>query len=313
MTTRTKLAEGTVEIDGRELELSNFDKVLYPKTGTTKGDVLEYYRAAAPVLLPHLAGRPLTMKRYPDGVEGSHFYEKQCPPWRPDWVSTAAVWTERKQRDIDFCVIDDLPTLLWAVNLADLEMHALLARAEDLQQPTMVVFDLDPGEGVGLAECAEVAVWLRDVLDHLDLNVVVKSSGSKGLHLAIPLNTGTSYEQTKPFAKALARLAERERPDEVVSKMTKEKRRGKVFVDWSQNTAHKTTVVPFSLRARERPTVAVPLEWSEVEAVVEGSSEPDDLLMVTDQVLEEFDARDALAEPLLTEQQQIPDLEEMFG
>ena len=313
MTTRTTLAEGTVDIDGRELELSNLDKLLYPKTGTTKGDVLEYYRKIAPSLLPHLTGRPLTMKRYPDGVEGSHFYEKQCPPWRPDWVSTASVWTERKQRDVDFCVIDDLPTLLWAVNLADLEMHALLARADDIQQPTMVVFDLDPGDGVGLAECAEVAIWIREVLDHLDLDVVVKSSGSKGLHLAIPLNTGTSYEQTKPFARALARLAERERPDEVVSKMTKEKRRGKVFVDWSQNTAHKTTVVPFSLRARERPTVAVPLRWSEVAAVVDGKSKPEDLLMVTDQVLDEMSERRKLAEPLLKQRQRIPDLEEMVG
>jgi bifunctional non-homologous end joining protein LigD len=311
MTSTTKLVEGTVEIDGRELELSSLDKVLYPKTGTTKGEILEYYRTIAPALLPHLAGRPLTLKRYPDGVEGSHFYEKQCPPWRPDWVSTASIWTESRQRDVEFCVIDDLPTLLWAVNLADLEMHALLARSDDLDRPTMVVFDLDPGEGVGLAECAAVAVWLNDALDHLDLDVLVKSSGSKGLHLAVPLNTDTSYERTKPFAKAMARFAERERPDGVVSVMTKAKRRGKVFVDWSQNTAHKSTVVPFSLRARERPTVAVPLRWSEVTAVADGAANPDDLLLTIDQVIDEQDERTALAEPLLDKRQAVPDLEEI--
>lgn len=300
------LSEGVNEVEGRELKLSNLDKVLYPRTGTTKGAVVEYYRAAAPALLPHLAGRPVTLKRYPDGVDGAHFFEKQCPSWRPDWVTTASVWTEGRQRDIDFCVIDDLPTLLWAANLADLEMHTMLARAEDLARPTMLVFDLDPGPGVGFAECAEVAVWIHGLFDELGLSVLVKSSGSKGLHLHVPLNTDVSYDETKAFARAVAMLAEQDRPDHVVSTMTKEKRRGKVFIDWSQNTAHKTTVAPFSLRARERPTVAVPLDWPEVGAVVDGTASPDDLLFEADQVIEHLEERAGLFRPLLEQRQQLP-------
>ncbi|PSL07049.1 bifunctional non-homologous end joining protein LigD [Haloactinopolyspora alba] len=306
--TTTHLSDGVMEIEGRELELSNLDKVLYPRTGATKRDVLEYYRTVAPVLLPHLEGRPLTMKRFPDGVRGQSFYEKRCPPWRPDWISTTPVWTQRRQRDVDYCVIDDLPTLLWAVNLADLEMHAMLARADDLERPTMVLFDLDPGEGVGLVECAETALRLRDAIRHMDTEVLVRSSGSKGLHLTVPLNTDIGYERTKPFARALARRTESEHPDEVVSRMGKDKRRGKVFIDWSQNTPHKSTVVPFSLRARERPTVAVPLRWSEVEAVADGSAGPDDLLRTADQVTAELDERAELAGPLLHTRQQLPDL-----
>lgn len=305
-----ELAEGTVEIDGRELELSNLDKVLYPE-GTTKRDVLEYYRAIAPALLPHLRGRPLVMKRFPDGVGGKSFYEKRCPPWRPDWVSTAPVWTERKKRDIEYCVIDDLPTLLWAANLADLEMHTMLALADDLERPTMLVFDLDPGEGVGLAECAEVATLLRDLFDNLGLEVLVKSSGSKGLHVAVPLNTDITYGETKPFARSVARAAEHSYPDDIVSRMSKEKRRGKVFIDWSQNTAHKTTVSPFSLRAREHPTVAVPLSWTEVDDVAAGKADPDGLRFSADKTVEQMDRRAALFEPLLEHQQRLPAADEI--
>src|SRR5690606_7217939 len=206
--TRSASVADRVEIDGRELRFSHLDKVLYPETGTTKGDVIAYYRDVSDALLPHLRGRPLTMKRYPDGVEGEHFYAKQCPSWRPDWVTTAPVWSERKRRDIEFCVIDDLPTLLWAANLADLELHAMLATVEDLERPTMLVFDLDPGEGTGLPECARVASWLRELLSDLGLETLVKSSGSKGLHLHVPLHTETTYDETKPFAHALAGLAE---------------------------------------------------------------------------------------------------------
>ncbi|NED96925.1 DNA ligase D [Phytoactinopolyspora alkaliphila] len=302
------LPEGQVSVEGKRLKLSNLDKVFYPKTGTTKGEVVEYYVNAAPALLPHLRGRPLTMKRYPDGVEGQHFYEKQCPSHRPDWVSIAPIWSDSNDREVEYCLIQDLPTLVWAANLADLEMHTMLARADDVGCPTQIVFDLDPGDGVGLVECAKVATWLRDLLGNVDLEAMVKSSGSKGLHVAVPLNTPVTYDDTKPFAHAVAQLAERENPDDVVSRMTKARRQGKVFVDWSQNTEHKTTVAPFSLRARERPTVAVPLSWPEVEAVANGDTRPESLVLEAWEVLEQLDERTALFEPVLELEQELPRL-----
>jgi bifunctional non-homologous end joining protein LigD len=279
--------------------------VLYPKTGFTKGQVIAYYRSAAPVLLPHLRGRPLTLKRYPDGVEGKFFYEKQCPPWRPDWVRTAAVWSDRKQREINFCLIEDLPTLLWAANLADLEMHTMLARADDLERPTMLVFDLDPGEGAGVLDCAQVALWLRELFDEFGLVALVKSSGSKGLHLHVPLNSELSYEETKPFAQAIARLLEGQHPKRVTSRMTRKLRAGKVLVDWSQNTAHKSTVCPFSLRARDRPTVAMPLAWEEVAEGLDGR-EPERFTIEADAALEQLDERADLFRPLRELSQELP-------
>jgi bifunctional non-homologous end joining protein LigD len=302
-----RLEEGPNEIEGRIVKLSSLAKVLYPKVGFTKGQVIAYYRAAAPALLPHLRGRPLTLKRYPNGVEGKFFYEKQCPPWRPDWVQTAAVWSDRKQREIDFCLIEDLPTLLWAANLADLEMHTMLARADDLERPTMLVFDLDPGEGAGVLDCAQVALWLRELFDELDLLSVVKSSGSKGLHLHVPLNTDVGYEQTKPFAQAVARLLERQHPERVVSRMARELRTGKVLVDWSQNTAHKSTVCPFSLRARERPTVAQPVAWEELGEWLE-RGDPERFRIDADAALEGLDGRAELFRPLLELSQELPRL-----
>ncbi|AYY14043.1 DNA ligase D [Actinobacteria bacterium YIM 96077] len=322
--TRDRLPEGTVTVEGRTLKLTNLDKIFYPDAGVTKGDVIEYYRALAPALLPHLRGRPLTMKRYPDGVRGENFFEKRCPQWRPDWVTTISIYSDSQREEIEYCVVEDLPTLLWTANLASLELHTLLATAQptarsggggrkrsgtgDPERPTMVVFDLDPGQGSGLADCARVATSLRDLFDHLDLEVLVKSSGSKGLHLAIPLNTDVTYDDTKPFAHAVAQLAEKEWPDDVVSRMTKSRRRGKVLVDWSQNSGHKTTVAPFSLRAREHPTVSVPLSWPEVEAVASSDAEPASLLLDVDQVLQQIDERSALFQPLLERQQSLPDL-----
>ena len=253
-----------VEVEGRRLKLSNLDKVLYPKVGFTKGQVIDYYTRVAPVLLPHLRSRPLTLKRYPDGVEGEYFYEKECPSHRPPWVRTAPI--SANGREINFCVVDDLPTLVWAANLADLELHTSLALVEDVQRPTMVVFDLDPGPPAGILDCCEVALWVRQLLEELNLASYVKTSGSKGLHFYIPLNTPVTYEQTKPFARALARLLEKQHADRVTSNMKKELRRGKVFIDWSQNNDFKTTVCAYSLRARERPTVATPVSWEEVRA-----------------------------------------------
>jgi bifunctional non-homologous end joining protein LigD len=307
-TLATGLNEGPNEVEGRQVKLSNLDKVLYPKVGFTKGQVIAYYSAAAPALLPHLRGRPLTLKRYPDGVEGKHFYEKECPPWRPDWVQTAPIWSDRKQREINFCLIEDLPTLVWAANLADLEMHAMLARVEDLERPTMLVFDLDPGEGADVLDCAEVALWLRDLFEDLGLDALVKGSGSKGLHFHVPLNTSVSYEDTKPFAQAVARLLERQHPERVVSRMTRKLRKGKVLVDWSQNSAHKSTVAPFSLRARERPTVAMPLSWAEVAEGLEGGDR-EAFRVEADAALDQLGERAELFRPLLELSQELPRLE----
>ncbi len=278
---------------------------MYPAVGFTKGQVIDYYTRIAPVLLPHLCDRPLTMKRYPDGVDGQFFYEKQCPSHRPDWVETVAVKASGKT--IDFCLANELPTLVWTSNLADLELHTSLSRAADLQRPTMVVFDLDPGAPAALPECARVGIWLRDVLERLGLESFVKTSGSKGLHFYIPLNTPVTYEQTKPFAHALARLMEREHPKHVTSNMKKELRKGKIFIDWSQNDDFKTTVCVYSLRARERPTVSTPVTWDEVEDML-ASGEPEHLVFEADQVLERAEEHGDLFKPVLELEQELPEL-----
>jgi bifunctional non-homologous end joining protein LigD len=256
-----------VDVDGRTLRLSNLDKVMYPKAGFTKRDLIDYYVRIAPVLLPHLHGRPLTMKRYPDGVEGQHFYEKQCPSHRPGWVQTAAIWSRHNERNIDFCLVNDLPTLAWAANLADIELHTSLALAEAIERPRMMVFDLDPGPPANIIACCKVGLWLRDLFAQLKLETFAKTSGSKGLQIYVPLNQeDVTYEDTKPFARAVAELLEKQHPKQVVSRMTKSLRPGKVLIDWSQNDEHKTTVNVYSLRAKERPTVSTPVTWEEVEA-----------------------------------------------
>jgi bifunctional non-homologous end joining protein LigD len=296
-----------VEVDGRVLKLSNRDKVLYPETGFTKGDVIDYYARIAPFVLPHLHGRPLTLKRYPNGVEGEFFYEKQCPSHRPDWVPTQPVYSRHNRADIVFCLANDLPTLVWLANLADLELHTSLALAASVEQPTMMVFDLDPGPPADVLECADVALWLRDAFAALGLRTFVKTSGSKGLQAYVPLNEPVTYEQTKPFARAVAELLEKHHPDRVVSRMTKSLRPGKVLVDWSQNDEHKTTVCVYSLRARERPTVSTPVEWEEVERAA-AERDADLLTFDADAVLRRADERGDLFAELLTLRQPLPDL-----
>jgi bifunctional non-homologous end joining protein LigD len=253
-----------VEVEGRRLRLSNRDKVLYPDTGFTKGDLIDYYAAVAPFLLPHLAGRPVTLKRYPDGVSEPYFYEKRCPAHRPEWVKTAPVWSGRQAETIDYCLVEDLSTLIWVANLAAIELHSSLARAHALQTPTTLVFDLDPGEPAGVRECCRVALSIKEIFDAFGLRSVVKSSGSKGLQVYVPLNTVVSYEQTKPFARAVAELLEKQHPKLVVSRMTKNLRAGRVLIDWSQNDPHKTTVSVYSLRANAIPLISTPLDWEEV-------------------------------------------------
>lgn len=258
----SKKAELTVA--GRQLAVSNLDKVLWPKAGFTKGEMINYYIQIAPVLLPHLKNRPLTMKRYPNGVEEQFFYEKNCPTHRPSWVKTATVWSEGNNRDMQYCLAQDLPTLVWAANLADIELHTSLSRKTNVARPTMMVFDLDPGAPADIVQCCEVGLWLREILQSLKLESFAKTSGSKGLQVYVPLNTPVTYDDTKGLSRALAEYLEHEHPKLVLSKMARALRKGKIFVDWSQNDEHKTTVNVYSLRAKEHPTASTPVTWEEV-------------------------------------------------
>src|SRR5215472_12623241 len=259
------MSDPIVEIQGKSLKLSNLQKMLYPAAAFTKKDVIDYYVRIAPAILPHLAGRALTRKRYPDGVDGEPFFEKNAPMHKPDWVKTAGVWSEGGHRTVHYILANDLPTLVWLANLAALELHPSLALAKDITCPTDMVFDLDPGPPANIVQCCQVALWLRDIFEHLGLRSFPKTSGSKGLQIYVPMNTPTTYGATKPFAHALARLLEDEHRELVVSDMSKEQRAQKVFVDWSQNDQHKTTIAVYSLRARSHPTVLTPVTWEEVE------------------------------------------------
>ena len=290
-----------VSVEGRTLSLSNLDKVMYPEVGFTKGQVIDYYTRIAPVLLPHLQDRPLTLKRYPNGVEGGYFYEKQCPSHRPDWVRSESI--EMSSKSIDFCICDDLPTLVWLANLADLELHPSLSLADDIDRPTVMAFDLDPGPPAGLAECCEVAFLLRDALSRLGLESCAKTSGSKGIQVYVPLNVDdVDYDHgTKALSKALARHLESEHPKLIVSQQRKDLRRGKVLIDWSQNDEAKTTVGVYSLRARERPTVSTPLRWEELD-------NPDALVFEASDVLDRVEEHGDHFAPVVELRQKLPDL-----
>jgi len=292
-----------VDVAGTHLSLSNLDKVMYPEVGFTKGQVIDYYTRIAPALLPHLRDRPLTLKRYPNGVEGGHFYEKQCPSHRPDWVRSEPV--ELSSKTIEFCVCDDLPTLVWLANLADLELHPSLSKVPEVERPTLMAFDLDPGPGSGLRECCEVAVILREALGHLGLECFAKTSGSKGIQVYVPVNVDdVDYDHgTKRLSNALARHLESGHPKLIVSSQKKELRKNKVLIDWSQNDEHKTTVSVYSLRARERPTVSTPLLWEEVEA-----GDPDALVFETDDVLARVEEHGDLFAQVEELEQRLPEL-----
>lgn len=292
-------------VEGRKLSVSNLDKILYPKAGFTKGQVIDYYIRVAPVLLPHLKDRPLTMKRYPDGVEGEFFYEKNCPEHRPKWVQTARVWSESNDRSMNYCLVQGLPTLVWAANLADLELHTSLSRKNKIERPTMMVFDLDPGAPADIVQCCQVGLWLRDLLGQMKLKSFAKTSGSKGLQIYVPLNAAVTYDQTKNLSLALAQYLEREHADLVTSNMSKAVRKGKVFVDWSQNDEHKTTICVYSLRAREEPTVSTPVAWNEVENCLK-KKKADLLRFRSDQVLARVEKRGDLFEPVEELKQKLP-------
>ena len=292
-------------VEDRKLIVSNLNKVLYPKAGFTKGQLIDYYIQVAPVLLPHLKDRPLTMKRYPNGVEAPFFYEKNCPAHRPPWVKTAKVWSEGNQREMHYCLAQDLPTLVWAANLADIELHTSLARKKDITRPTMMVFDLDPGAPADIVQCCQVGLWLRDLLTGLKLKSWAKTSGSKGLQVYVPLNTPATFDKTKELSRALAEHLEHGHPKLVVSKMAKALRTGKVFVDWSQNDEHKTTVNVYSLRAREQPTVSTPVRWEEVETALK-KKKANLLVFPSDRVLQRVAQFGDLFGPVETLKQKLP-------
>jgi bifunctional non-homologous end joining protein LigD len=263
-----------IEVEGRELTISNLDKVFYPESGFTKGEVIRFYSDIGEAILPHLRDRPLTLKRYPDGITGEHFYEKNAPKHTPPWVKRFAVPRSEGGPDINYVLCNDRATLVWATNLGDIEKHVLLARAPELNCPTSVVFDLDPGEPAGILDCGEIALHLKQVFDALKLESFVKVSGSKGLHLAVPLNTAVTYEATQPFAKAIAELVTQQLPDRVVSEMAKTLRRGKVLIDWSQNSDFKTTVCVYAMRAkRAEPFISMPVTWQELVRAVKRRDE----------------------------------------
>jgi bifunctional non-homologous end joining protein LigD len=268
--------------------------------------VIDYYARIAGALVPHLAGRPLTLKRYPEGVDASFFFEKRCPKHRPDWVSTAAVWVDRRAGEIDFCVCDDRATLVWLAQLAALELHPSLSMAARLERPTVLAFDLDPGPPADILDCARVALRLRRLFADLGVECFAKTSGSKGMQVYVPLNSATDYAESKPYARTIARLLEKETPDEVVSRMAKDQRRGKVFVDWSQNDQKKTTVAVYSLRARDRPTVSTPLDWEEVERAADADDDAAALSFEADEVLARLDEHGDLFAPVLEMKQDLP-------
>ena len=294
-----------VEIEGRRLKLSNLDKVLYPATGFTKAEVIDYYARIAPAMLTHLGGRAITFRRFPNGVDGQSFFEKNCPDHRPEWVQTARIVSS--DGTIDYCRIEDVPTLVWAANLAALELHTPMALAADPDTPRMVVFDLDPGAPADIVDCCEVGLWIRDVFERIGLTCVAKTSGSKGLQLYLPLNTPTTQDATAGFAKAIAQLLEQAHPDRVVSLQKKELRKGKVLVDWSQNSRHKTTVCAYSMRARERPTVSTPVTWDEVEAALD-AGDASLLTFEAPAVLDRVAAHGDLFAPAVELEQELPAL-----
>jgi bifunctional non-homologous end joining protein LigD len=299
-----RLPEGALGVltDGRRLRLSNWDKVLFPKAGFTKGDLIAYYARVAPAVLPHLHDRPLTLKRYPNGVEEQYFYEKQSPSHRPEWVQTAHV------QGIEYTLVQDRPTLIWLANLADIELHTPMLVAPAPERPTMLVFDLDPGPPAGLIQCCEVALVLRGLFEALGLECLAKTSGSKGLQVYVPLNSSkVDFGATKSFARRVAELLEQRLPELVVSRMTKRLRPGKVLVDWSQNDEHKTTVTVYSIRARERPTVSTPVEWDDVKRCRETGSEQA-ITFEADQVLERVRDQGDLFAPVLSLVQELPPL-----
>ncbi len=299
-----------VEVNGRELKLTNLDKVLYPAAGFSKGEVVDYYAKVAPAIVPHLAGRAVTLRRFPEGVDDTDaaFFEKRCPKHRPEWVQTTRVLAGPHAGYIDYCVCEDRATLVWMAQLAAIELHPSLSLGRKHEQPTVLAFDLDPGPPAEVLACGRVALRLRELMGHVGLESFVKTSGSKGLQVYVPLNTKTSYEETRPFAQAIAQLLAKQSPDEVIAKMGKKTlREGKVFIDWYQNNERKTTIAVYSLRARERPTVSTPVTWEELERAVE-RDDAGSLVFEAGEVLKRVERHGDLFAPALELKQELPEL-----
>ncbi len=295
-------ASTVVEIDGREVTLTNLDKVLYP-SGFTKAEVIDYFVRVAPTAVPHLAGRCITFRRFPDGTDADGFFEKRCNRYRPDWVPVALGPGDRRG-GIEYCRIEDTATMAWAANSAALELHAPMALASDLETPRAIVFDFDPGPDTSIVECCQVALSTRAVLDAVQLVGWCKTSGSKGLQMYVPLNTaGATHQGAADFALAVGQVLERQLDGRVTTVMAKAERPGKVFVDWSQNALHKTTIAPYSLRARPRPTVSTPVTWDEVQACADGN---DPLVFEAADVLARIGEHGDLFAPVLSLQQELP-------
>lgn len=294
-------------VGGRRITVSNLEKVLYPGTKFTKAKVIDYYISISKYLLPHLKNRPVTLKRFPDGVFGEAFYEKDAPAFTPAWVKTASVpRRETPGTDIRYILVNDVATLVWAANLGTLELHPFLHRASQLSRPTAVVFDCDPGEGANIMDCARVALMLRDVLQELHLESYVKVSGSKGLQVYVPLNSSVTYDETQPFAKAIAQLLAQQHPKLIVSEMPKRLRTKKVFIDWSQNADYKTTVGVYSLRAKtHRPYVSLPVTWDEVSQALKGA-DVESLFFTPEATVKRLAKTGDLFKPLLTKKQKFP-------
>src|SRR4051794_20770578 len=258
-----------LDVGGRRLAIGHLDRVVFPRTGTTKAELLDYYVRIAPVMLPHLRERLLHLHRYPEGVEGPRFWQKACPGHRPEWLPVAPVWSRDKRATIDYCVANELAAVVWAVNIGSIELHTSLHTRHDLQRPTAMAFDLDPGEGVDVLACAQVALWLREVLGAGGLPSFVKTSGSKGLQVYVPLDGTVGYDVVKPMARRVAEALEARRSQRVVSRMARSLRAGKVLIDWQQNTQHKSMVCAYSVRAKARPTVSTPVAWEEIAGALD--------------------------------------------
>ena len=288
-----------VRVGQRSLSLSNLDKVLWPETGFTKGQLIDYYSRIAAVMVPHLTRRPITLRRWPNGVAGQSFFEKNCPSHKPPWVNAVAMG------DVNYCLIDEPAAVVWVANLAAIEIHPSLAQAPDLEVPTAAVFDLDPGAPADVITCAEVAFILRDALDRLGLQAWPKTSGSKGIQVYVPLNSGAGYDRVKPFAQAIAQLLERDNPDLIVSVMEKSRRKKKVFIDWSQNTASKTTVAVYSVRALDHPSVSTPVTWDELDRALY-AKDASLLRFGPNEALERVDRLGDIHAPVLELRQELP-------
>lgn len=295
-----------VQVGERTLSLSNLSKVMYPAVGFTKAEVIDYYVKIAPVMLDHIGDRGVTLIRFPNGVDGQSFFSKRCVDYRPPWLHAVEGPGHSDGEPIEYCQLSEPAALAWTANLAALEIHAPMARSSDIERPTIVVFDLDPGPGTDICDCAQVALGIRDLLDHLELVCFPKTSGSKGLQLYLPVNQGSAltHKAASNFALAVAQLLERQQPATVITKMARAVRDGKVFIDWSQNSRHKTTVAPYSLRAKDQPTVSTPLLWTEVEACAAGTP----LSFTSAQVLDRVNSLGDLFGEVVRLDQQIPDL-----